>query len=228
MADQVNQPEKTPEEIEREMLQTREALTEKVAALENQVVGTVQTAADTLTGTVEAVKSLVNHAPEKVTETVRQASAAMSDALKGTFDISSHVREHPWVAVGLSALVGGIVGAMIAPRRGAGGSFSPFAEASGPIPAAAHPASTSSQPVAAVGRAAQPGIFDEVRNALGAKVRELADTALNALSTSLKSTLETTVPKLVDQAASHLTETESNDAPETLAARFDARRTQGS
>ncbi len=42
-------PVKTPEEIEREMLHTRESLTEKVAALENQVVGTVQTAADTLT-----------------------------------------------------------------------------------------------------------------------------------------------------------------------------------
>lgn len=226
MADQVNQPDKSPEEIEREMLLTRESLTEKVTALENQVVGTVQTAADTITGTVEAVKSLVDTAPEKVTETVKQASAVVSDALKGTFDISGHVREHPWVAVGLSALLGGIVGAMLAPRRGAGGSFSPFAEATGPMPAAAHP-STVAQPVAAAAPA-QPGVLDEIRAAIGGKVRELAETALNTVSASLKSTLETTVPKLVDEAASRLTETDAEDGPPTLAARFDARRTHGS
>ena len=46
--------DKTPEQIETEMFQTRESLTEKVAALENQVVGTVQNAANTLTDTVDA------------------------------------------------------------------------------------------------------------------------------------------------------------------------------
>jgi len=58
--------EKTPEQIEAEMMQTRESITQKVAALETQVVGTVQTAADTLTGTVEAVKELVTTAPGAV------------------------------------------------------------------------------------------------------------------------------------------------------------------
>ena len=47
MADQVTPTVgKTPEQIERDMDQTRESLTEKVTALESQVVGTVQTAAD--------------------------------------------------------------------------------------------------------------------------------------------------------------------------------------
>lgn len=226
MAEQVNPPEKSPEEIEREMHQTRESLTEKVAALENQVVGTVQTAADTLTGTVEAVKSLVTHAPETVSETVKQATSAVSDALKGTFDISGHVREHPWVAVGISALLGGIVGAMLGSRRGAGGSFSPFAEAPGPMSAASHPTHAVSQPTAAAPRT--PGILDEVRGVIGGKVRELAETALTTLSASLKSTLETTVPKLVDQAASRLTDQSGEETQPTLAARFDARRTHGS
>ena len=56
---QLTGADKTPEQIQAEMNQTRESLTDKVAALENQVVGTVQTAADTLTGTVASVKSLI-------------------------------------------------------------------------------------------------------------------------------------------------------------------------
>lgn len=222
MADQVNPPEKSPEEIEREMHATRESLTEKVAALENQVVGTVQTAADTLNGTVEAVKSLVTHAPETVSETVRQASAAVSDAFKGTLDISEHVRANPWAAVGLSAVLGGVVGAMLAPRRGAGGSFSPFAEA-GAMPAAAHAA--AQYPAAAPSR---PGIMDEFRGLIGGKLKELAETALTTLSASVKATIEANVPKLVDEAASALTTEREGETPATLSARFDARRTQGS
>lgn len=225
MADQVNPPEKTPEEIEREMLATRESLTEKVAALENQVVGTVQTAADTLTDTVEAVKSFVSHAPETVSETVKQASAAVSDAFKGTFDISEHVRNNPWAAVGISAVLGGIVGAMLAPRRGAGGSFSPFAEA-GAMPAAAHPAASVPHAASAPSR---PGLLDEFRGLIGGKIKELAETALTTLSASVKASIEANVPKLVDEAASALTaDRDGNESPATLAARFDARRTQGS
>lgn len=225
MADQVNPPEKTPEEIEREMLHTRESLTSKVTALENQVVGTVQTAADTLTGTVESVKSLVSHAPETVSETVKQASAAFSDAFKGAFDISSKVRENPLAAVGVSVLLGGIVGSLLGGRRGAGGSFSPFAEA-GAMPAAASPGYGVAQPAAAPSR---PGIMDEFMGMIGGKLKDLAQTALNSLSESAKTALETQVPKLVDEAASRLTaERESDAESPTLAARFDARRTTGS
>lgn len=226
MADQVNPPEKTPEEIEREMLSTRESLTNKVAALETQVVGTVQTAADTLTGTVEAVKSLVSNAPETVSETVKQATSAVSDSLKGAFDISSKVRENPLAAVGVSVLLGGIVGALLGGgRRGAGGSFSPFADA-GAMPAAASPGHGVAQPAAAV--PSRPGIVDEFMGMIGGKLKDLAQVALNSLSESAKSALETQVPKLVDEAASRLTSPAADGEPATLAARFDARRTTGS
>ena len=225
MADQVNPPEKTPEEIEREMLSTRESLTNKVAALETQVVGTVQTAADTLTSTVESVKSLVSSAPETVSETVKQATSAVSDSLKGAFDISSRVRENPLAAVGVSVLLGGIVGAMLGGgRRGAGGSFSPFADA-GAMPAAATPGYGAAQPAAP----SRPGLMDDFMRMIGGKVKELAETALNSLSQSAKSAVETTVPKLVDEAASRLTAERDTEAESpTLAARFDARRTTGS
>src|SRR6478672_836790 len=95
------------------MTETRDSLTEKVAALENQVVGTVQTAADTLTGTVESVKSLISTAPSAVSDSVKQAAAAVSESVKNTLDIRGHVREHPWAAVGVSALAGCITGWLV-------------------------------------------------------------------------------------------------------------------
>ena len=84
----VSTPDKSPDQIEREMAQTRESITEKVAALECQVVGTVKTAADTLTGTVDAVKEFVTTAPGAVGETVKKATEAVSETVKKTFDIT--------------------------------------------------------------------------------------------------------------------------------------------
>jgi len=192
VADQVTPAvEKTPEEIEREMLQTRESLTEKVTALENQVVGTVQTAADTISGTVDAVRSFVSSAPETVSETFKQATAAVSESMKGVFDISAHVRQNPWTAVGVSALLGGIVGYLTASRRE---SFSALAVAS---PLAPQPAAAPSAP-------REPGIADEFMGMISGKLKELAETAINSVSASLKSNIETGVPRLVDEAATAL------------------------
>src|SRR5262245_61464826 len=108
------------------MLHTRESITEKVAALENQVVGTVQTAADTLTGTVEAVKELVTTAPGAVSETVKQAATAVSETVRKTFDITGHVRAHPWASVGVSAGLGFLTGLLIfRERQSAAGAATP-------------------------------------------------------------------------------------------------------
>ena len=186
MADQLTgTSDKTPEQIEREMLHTRESITEKVAALEHQVVGTVQTAADTITGTVEAVKSLVSTAPEAVSETVKQATAAVSESVKGTFDITSHVRRSPWTAVGVSAFLGGLVGYLTARSRP---DFGSLTAASPPAPAApSYAASTASE---------KPGVIDEFMDMLGGKAKEMARTALESVSAAIKQNIETGVPKL--------------------------------
>jgi len=207
--------DKTPEQIEREMLHTREAITEKVAALEHQVVGTVQTAADTITGTVEAVKSLVSNAPEAVSETVKQATAAVSETVKDTFDITSHVRRNPWTAVGVSAFLGGLVGYLTARSRP---DFSELAAASPPAPATPPPA------YAASAASEKPGVIDEFMDMLGGKAKEMARTALESVSAAIKQNIETGVPKLVDEAASRLTDTSTGDA--TFAGGFDARRSR--
>jgi len=208
--------DKSPEEIEREMHQTRESITEKVSALESQVVGTVQTAADTISETVSAVRSLVNTAPEAVTETVKQATAAVSESMKDVFDISAHVRKNPWAAIGVSALLGSVVGCLTASRRP---SFAPLAAASPPASPVASPA------FAAAPSNSPPGLVDEFMSMIGGKLKELAETTLNSVAASVKTNIESSVPHLVDEAAATLTSA-AEGAP-TLASRFDSRRTHG-
>lgn len=221
MADEVTPTiEKTPEQIEKDMQQTRESITEKVAALETQVVGTVQNAADTLTDTVASVKSMLSGAPEAVSDTVKQATAAVSDSVKQAFDITGHVRNNPLAAVGISALVGGIVGYLTG-GIGRGRLLQTTSSAPVVAPAAPHAApsyAASAQPTAAADR--KPGVIDEFMDMLGDKAKEMARTALESVSAAIKQNIETGVPKLVDDAASRLTNT---GAPGPHGNPFDAR-----
>ncbi|MCE9561803.1 MAG: DUF883 C-terminal domain-containing protein [Planctomycetes bacterium] len=177
---------KTPEQIEQEMQQTRESMTAKVSVLENQVVGSVQTAADTLTGTVDAVQSLMNAAPAAVSDTMQHAAAAVSDKMKEMFDVSGHVQKNPWTAVSVSAGVGFIVGLLL---------FRDKATALPPAPAAA-PA-PSAAPAAA---STAPGLFNDLLGMLGQKVKRLAETALDSAAAAANQKVEETIPKLMDTA----------------------------
>jgi ElaB/YqjD/DUF883 family membrane-anchored ribosome-binding protein len=180
--------EKTPEDIQAEMAHTRESLTEKVAALENQVVGTVQTAADTLSGTVNAVKSLVTTAPGAVSETVKKAADVVGEKMKQVFDISGHVRNHPWTAVGTSTLLGCVTGWLIFRERG---SRAETVAAPAFAPLATSPS--------------KPGVFDEMLSMIGRKVREIAENAIDTASAAVNKNVREEVPKLVDAATERLT-----------------------
>jgi ElaB/YqjD/DUF883 family membrane-anchored ribosome-binding protein len=182
--------DKTPEQIQAEMAQTRGALTEKVAALENQVVGTVQTAADTLTGTVESVKSLITTAPGAVSDTVRQAADVVGEKMKQVFDISGHVRSHPWTSVGVSALAGCITSWLI---------FRDETERAPVAPAISPAAYTPPAPPS------QPGVFGELLSMIGRKLREAAENVINTASAAVNNTVSEKVPTLVDAAAERLT-----------------------
>lgn len=189
MENNVTASNRTPEQIQEEMHQTREALTEKVAALENQVVGTVQTAADTLTGTVESVKELITTAPAAVGDTVKQAAAAVSESVKKTFDISGHVRDNPLLSVGLSVLAGGVTGYLLGGSRPLGYSddVPPPRPAAGPVP-------TPSEPPR------QPGVLDEFLSMVGRKFREVAENVIDTATNALNRSVREGVPKLVDAA----------------------------
>ena len=224
MADQVT-PDKTPEDIEREMLQTRESITEKVSALETQVVGTVQTAADTLTNTVEAVKSFVTSAPEAVSDTVKQAAEAVSETVKSTFDfdLTGCIRRNPWAAVGTTALFGGLVGWFTARRTslGAPEGYKPAVAGAATGPARS-PAPEPPRRIADE----KPGVVDELFDLFGNNVKDLAHTALATVSAAIKEQIQTGIPKLVGDAANHLTEPTAGADEPSFAARFDDRRTR--
>jgi ElaB/YqjD/DUF883 family membrane-anchored ribosome-binding protein len=168
------------------MAQTREAITEKVAALETQVLDTFQTAANTVSGTVDAVKEAVTSAPAAVSETVRQTM----DAVKQTLDsvsVSSCVRGHPWSAVGTSVaagfLAGWILGSSARPR-----SISATA-ADAPRP----PIETAqSHPV--------PTLFGRLAATVGDRAQQLAQESLKSALDSLNRTIGSHVPQLVDSA----------------------------
>jgi ElaB/YqjD/DUF883 family membrane-anchored ribosome-binding protein len=205
--------QKTPEEIQQEMLQTRESLTEKVEALEHQVVGTV-----------EAVKSFVTTAPETVSDTVKQAAAAVSESVKETFDITGHIRRHPLAAVGTAALLGCTISWLLSRKRESDLSdrmTSAMSDSSIERPAAAP--SAPPQP-AAPAAPAKPGLFDELFEMLGDKAKQLLREGLETASAALKESIQTQVPRLVNDMSTRLVDNAEGSSGTPFADRFDARR----
>lgn len=88
------------EVIRSQMEETRSSLADKIDALENQVLGTVETATHAVADTVENVK-------ESVAETV--------ETVKDTFNMRKHVENHPWLAFGGSVATGYVVGCLLTP-----------------------------------------------------------------------------------------------------------------
>lgn len=194
MADQVTPAlQKSPDEIDRDMAHTREALTEKVAALEAQVVGTVSSAADTLTGTVESVKSLMSQAPSAVSDTVKQVADTVRDSMNDAFDVSARVQKNPWASLGIAALAGCTLGWLT------GGRQNPTASAAAvPVPFV-----PPTQPQAAE---REPGVVGELVALMGDSLKDLAKTALASLSASLKEAVQQQVPHLVADRVAGLAE----------------------
>ena len=192
MADQVTNLAPTPEDLERDMAQTRESLTEKVTALENQVVGSVQSAADTLTETVDAVKSFVHTAPEAVSQSVREAASAVGDSLHDVLDVSSRVRRNPWASIGVSLTAGCLAGWLASRSR----TTTPSRSTTAPQPA------YRPEPVAREPQ--KPGIGNELFDLVGDHLKTLVRTALESVSTAIKDSIQGTVPRLVGEAASRL------------------------
>jgi len=195
--------ERKPEEIEREMLETRQSLTQKVAALEQAVVGNIHN----VTQTVADVKEQVKDTVETVKESVAGTVDTMKEKLKDALDISSHVRARPWAAVGISAAAGFLTGFLTAsgtrsiPRR--------MSEASAPVPHGmyavphASPARDESDGGGWL-HGLMGGMFGGVLGDLSSKaareLRTIGEQALDTALRSLRQKVETTVPHLVDSA----------------------------
>jgi ElaB/YqjD/DUF883 family membrane-anchored ribosome-binding protein len=105
-----NEPE---EVIKHQMLETRASLAEKLETLEQQVVGTVQSATNAVADTVESVKEAVQDTVEKAKSSVQETV----EAVKETFDLPRQVRAHPWAMVGGSVALGYVGGCLLERAR---------------------------------------------------------------------------------------------------------------
>jgi len=168
---------KDPEQIERDMVQTRESITEKVAALETQVKGNIEA----VTGTVEAVKDAISAAPAAVSNTVKQTVAAVKDSVRET--------------VGTSTAVGFLAGFFLLGGR--------FREGAATGTAAFVPQSAAA-PIRGPGFFER--IFGDAFEGVGKQLRDVADKAVSTGVAALKQNVSTVVPQLVDQAVHRVTD----------------------
>lgn len=202
-----------PDQIEREMEQTRESITAKVSALESQVLGTIQTATNTITDTVQAVKDTVTTAPNAVKESIQESVTAMKDSVKETFasvkdsvasfDLGECVGNHPGKALGASAAAGFVTGYFLfGGRDSRPQTVRGFRDpAPGGRPGTASHDQTSYGYAAPAGAApAAPGMFANLWAMVGGEVEQLARQALSTALASLKQSVNEQVPRLVDGA----------------------------
>jgi len=192
--------------IEQQIQETRESLTDKVAMLEQTVVGTLQTATDAVQDTVTTVKSAVQDSVEAVKDSVQQSVATVTDSVKETLDISKHVRQHPWQMLGGAALAGLAAGWLFSSRHAGAKAANPLRE----VPQPAYSSTPSQSHVA--------GVMDAVLGKVGHEVQSLLETTLDTTFTALREQVRENWPKMVatmvTAATDRVAEATSLGAPE--------------
>jgi len=91
-----------PEIIKQQMEETREALSEKIGALEDHVLNTVQGTTQAVSATVEKVADAVQSTVSSVKEEVGKSV----ESVKRTFDLRRQMDEHPWAMLAGSVALG--------------------------------------------------------------------------------------------------------------------------
>jgi len=196
----------SPELIEKDMHETRQALTDKVAALEQQVVGTVQGATSAVQETVHTVKAAVEETMTSVTDRVKESVASVQESVasasanvKATLDVPEHIRQHPWTAVVGAAAAGAIAGFALsstgakfkhqsAHRTIGTGNGAPSRPTAFAAPAQPEPT--------------KPGLFDELLDRVSQEIKQLSETAITALGRSLRQNLDGGIQQVVQNIAS--------------------------
>jgi ElaB/YqjD/DUF883 family membrane-anchored ribosome-binding protein len=212
----------TPDVIEREMEQTRASLTDKVAALEGQVVGTLQTATDTVHTTVEsvqtsvqAVKAAVEETMSTVKDSVTDSVQAVTSQVKSTFDFSHHVRDNPWMMVGGAAAVGFLAGFLI-PGGGRRELFGHqplgFRDAPG-VPTPPSPSYAAEPPAPRPAAPREPSWIDDLLSMAGKELLALGREVLTNAVATAKQSLNEQVPHLVDAGIASATQSVASRLP---------------
>jgi ElaB/YqjD/DUF883 family membrane-anchored ribosome-binding protein len=184
----------SPELIERQMGETRESLTEKVALLEQQVVGTIQSATDAVQETVQSVRSAVEGTVATVSGSVKSSVECMTE----TLDVRKQTQNHPWAMMGCSAMAGFVTGMLVFRRNGSAvASQSPV------------PAFTPRTEV--VHR--RPQWLEDIFELAGGEVKKLATQAVMTASATIKQAVSERLPQMLDRAAAQCSQ-ERNRTPQ--------------
>jgi ElaB/YqjD/DUF883 family membrane-anchored ribosome-binding protein len=194
----------SPELIEQQMHQTREALADKVATLEQQVIGTLHSATEAVNETVESVKSAVQETVSSVKETVTgvkdtvaESVSSVSEGVMHTLDVRAQVEAKPWLMVGGAAACGFVTGMFLLPRRGGADSFTtPSSERTAFMPAVGSAAPTRDFEREEPRRA---GWIDEMMDRAGSEVKKLGEGALAAVVAAAQKNINDGLPKLIDR-----------------------------
>jgi ElaB/YqjD/DUF883 family membrane-anchored ribosome-binding protein len=190
-----------PEVIRRRMLENRTALTEKLEALENQVLGVASSVTNTVESVKEGVQETVEAVKDTVQETVGNVKETFDDTVetvKETFDLRRQVERHPWAMLGGSLAVGALLGVLLrrrTMRRVAGAAESVarrFRRAPAPAP----------QPlVQETGNGArkEPGLADSLIGSAREGLTRVKDMALGTLFGTIQELVARELPKAVEE-----------------------------
>jgi len=191
--------ENETELIRQQMLETRTALSEKLGALQEQVLSTVEGTTRTVTETVQTVQEAVQDTVSTVSDSVQ----GTVDTVKDTFDINHQVEKHPWLMVGGAVALGFLGGRLLEPalqRRSASTSGMGYMASNGQPPSAepAQPAKptwldTVSAPLlkqaqdlalGALAGVAADLIVEHAPESLRGKLNEMTNNVASALGTA--------------------------------------------
>lgn len=191
-------PDESAEVIEQKMSETRDSLSQKVSALESQVVDTLQSATATVSSMMEQVKTAVPETIASVKQGLTGVTESVTEQVKASLDLSHHTRERPWAMVGGAAAMGFITGMVLFRRTysapaAQSGSTAPRAFASVPAPTAA------SSPLKLPGWLDQ--IVDRLTEKVSEEVRKLGEVAVSTASSSLQQSVEHVLPTLLGSVA---------------------------
>jgi ElaB/YqjD/DUF883 family membrane-anchored ribosome-binding protein len=172
------------------MEETRQSLTDKVSALEQQVVGTIQSATEAVNDSVQFARSAVHETVEAVSGAVKDSVESVSAGVKEALDVSQRVREHPWIAIGGAVAVGFLAARLIFRRI-------PAVETR---PALSTAANSPSLPMSTPVAAPRPAWLTEIFDLAGREVKKLAERAIARAVSSIQQEVEEGIPKLINRA----------------------------
>jgi ElaB/YqjD/DUF883 family membrane-anchored ribosome-binding protein len=162
------------EMIDDRVSSARAGLAERLQALERRVECAVDSATNSATETVEAVRNTVTG----VMTDARQLYHSAADGVRDVLDIPGHVRAHPWPCVALSAAAGFLAGFLPGTSHASKASYN------------------GSGRTLMNGSPARSGPFAELWDLVRKEMMTVGETAIVAASNAVKQNIQTFAQEL--------------------------------